>query len=62
MKSFDFTEDELAQIHEWYQAAAGESSTRQDTPEEARTLLALLQKLGFDLDPMDESAIEGLSE
>lgn len=51
----ELTDDEVALIGQWYDAAAGESvSTTADTPASFAMMKALLDKFGFELHPMDE--------
>ncbi len=54
----NFTDEEREMIQGWYQSAAWESATCSDK-ESCEKLLSLLQKFGFEVDPMDVSHMRG---
>ena len=51
----ELTEDDLEQIHDWYHSAAWESATTDGSPERNARLKALLEKLNFKPESIDES-------
>lgn len=54
----ELTDDELEIIKGWYHTAARESASGVDNPEERAETVALLERLHFELDDLDQYILD----